>query len=183
VIPNKIKQQILQKSQKDGVVGFNKGRGYHLEFALENLSEARELCEEFATSDIFAHICDSPTPPLRVVIKDSESICNLLALVGASKSALELHDKIAMRQVRNLSNRRANCDAANIGRQIETARAQVETFSALVKSPQFNGLPAELKSLVTARLENPEATYDELAEILQISKSGLVHRIKKIYSL
>jgi DNA-binding protein WhiA len=181
VISTKIKTQILQKSQNDGVVGFNKRKGYHLEFALENETEAHDICEEFAANDIFGHIRVTGND-FRVYVKDSESICNLLALVGANKSLLNLHNEIAMRQAVNVSNRRANCDSANICRQIETARAQVETFNAIKESPRYETLEKPLRDVIDARLKNQSATYYELAKILGISKSGLVHRFKKILS-
>ena len=169
----------MKKQKTDGVVGFNKTRGYHLEFAVASLEEARALCEEFAANDIFAAI-RTAKGATHIYLKDSDSICNLLALAGASKSLLELHDKIAMRQVRNISNRRANCDEANIRRQLETAAGQVEAFTAIKAGAGFEKLGTELQSTVNARLENPEATYEELANILKITKSGLVHRIKKV---
>jgi DNA-binding protein WhiA len=181
VIPTKIKTQILQKSQNDGAVGFNRRKGYHLEFALASAQEARDICEEFAANDVFGHIRETGNE-YRVYVKDSESICNLLALVGANKSLLNLHNEIAMRQAVNLSNRRANCDSANIERQIETARAQIEIFDAIRQSKRYETLEKSLREVIDARLKNPSAAYDELAKILGISKSGLVHRLKKLLS-
>ena len=152
-------------------------KGYHLEFSSINMEEAHEICDAFAEHDIFANITQTET--VRVYIKDSESICNLLALVGANKSLYKLNNQIAMRDVRNTSNRRANCDTANISRQIETSTRQI----ALIKKIDQAKLPPELLQIAKARLDNPTATYDELAIILGISKSAAVYRMKKLLNL
>ena len=162
-----------KKSASGGAVGFNEKRGYHLEFMCGDIDEARVLCSELAQYDIFAKtvIVDKA---VRVYIKDSESICNLLALAGANKSLLQLHDKIALRSVRNTSNRRANCDTGNINRQINAASKQIEVIK------KIKNIPPDLRETAQARLDNPDATYEELAEILGITKSGVVHRLRKL---
>jgi len=157
------------------VVGLNEKRGYHLEFVCGDINEARALCDELAAHDVFAKAITADKTT-RVYIKDSESICNLLALVGANKPLLELHDKIAMRSVRNTSNRRANCDTGNINRQVTAAAKQIEAIKNL------ENIPPDLAQTARARLENPDATYEELAEILGITKSGVVHRLRKLTS-
>jgi DNA-binding protein WhiA len=154
-------------------------RGYHLEFSVENENAAREVCNLLAAHDIFAHMALKKQGGTRVYIKDSESICNLLALVGANKSLYQLNDQIVLRSVRNLSNRKANCDAHNIGRAIETAAAQIKRLSTL--SPE--SLSPELSATLTARRNHPDATYDELAAVLGVSKSGVVFRINRLLAL
>jgi len=136
------------------------------------------LCDELAQHDIFAKMIVNKS--IRVYIKDSDSICNLFALVGENQSLYELNDKIALRSVRNASNRRRNCDTGNINRQITAAAAQVAAIEGLRARGAFGTLPHELKTAAAARLENPDATYDELAEILGLTKSGVVHRLRRV---
>jgi DNA-binding protein WhiA len=169
---NKAPQTELTNLLKNATGGFI--RGYHLEFDL-NDKAANDLCENLAAHDIFAHKYTG-----RVVIKDCESICNLLALAGLVKSLYTLNDEIALRSVVNTSNRRANCDTHNITRQIETAAAQVEKIRALLNGQKFKNLSPELQATARARVENPTATYTELSQILNITKSGLVHRLKSM---
>ena len=171
----------LQQKEKGGSDAVSKFRdlilsasgsfasGYHLEFPA-----SEEICQQLAERDIFTNTTND-----RTYIKDSESICNLLALVGATQSLYKLNDHIAMKSVRNTTNRRANCDAANIEKQLATAAAQIE----MLKTIDPESLPPELRLTLEARLGNPTATYDELAEILGISKSGVVHRIKKLSTM
>jgi len=148
-----------------------------MEFAVEGMDVARALCDKLAGHDVFANI--SGESPVRVYIKDSESICNLLALVGAKKCFYELNNQIAMRSIRNVSNRRANCDNANIARQIKTAAMQIEGLLKI----DLGTLPIELQQTARARIDNPDATLEELANILGVSKSGVKHRLTKIISM
>jgi len=171
---DEIKNKILSRSNEGGVVGAS-SRGYHLEFTFNNAGEARALCEDLAQYDIFAKLTTTVNNDhFRVYIKDSDSICNFLALTGQTASLLKLHDQIALRSVRNTSNRRANCDTANISRQIAAARRQIEVINGLAFIPQ------ELRAVAVARVENPEASYEELAHGLGVSKSAVVRWLKRL---
>ena len=44
----------------------------------------------------------------------------------------------------------------------------------------LDSLKKELKDTAIARVENPDATLDELAEILKVSKSCANHRLRKL---
>ena len=44
----------------------------------------------------------------------------------------------------------------------------------------FSNLSSKLQATAIARVENPDATYEELAQVLQITKSGVVNRLRKI---
>jgi DNA-binding protein WhiA len=151
--------------------------GYHIELGFDDIDVAREFAEELAVREILAHVCRG-----RVYIKDSQSICNLLALVGANKSLCDLHNLIVERNARDISNKRANCDSANISRSVTAAAEQVAAMQKIVASASFKTLPKELQDTAKARIENPAANYVELAEFLAISKSGLLHRMKRLTS-
>jgi len=149
-----------------------------MEFQFKNIDEARALCDMLAEHDIFAKLTTTPdNQHFRVYIKDSDSICNLLALAGANKTLFKLHDQIALRSVRNVSNRRANCDAANVGKQVTAAARQIEVIKSL------KNIPKNLESTASARIENPEASYEELGTILGISKSSVAHRLKRLLTI
>jgi len=96
--------------------------------------------------------------------------------MGAGNSLLKLHNEIALRDVRNKANRLANCDTANIGKQVQTATQQIEA----IKQINMDKLSPKLREAAIERINNPEASYEELANILGITKSGVVNRLKKI---
>ena len=89
-------------------------------------------------------------------------------------------DKIIMGIMRNNANRAANCDTGNIAKQVRASNAQIKKIDDLIKSGEIKKLSRKLQETALARVENPNATYEELAEILGITKSGVVNRLKKI---
>lgn len=89
-------------------------------------------------------------------------------------------DKIIMGIIRNNANRAANCDSGNIAKQVRAASTQI----ALMKEMQADGtlrhLSPKLQETAAVRMDNPDATYEELAQLLHITKSGVVNRLRKI---
>jgi len=149
--------------------------GYVIDFAFDDSDNARNFCDILAAYDILPKLTQRGDSII-VYIKSREDICNLLALVDASKALYELNNEIVLRDLRSSANRRANCDSGNIAKQVATAREQVEAISKL----DLTELDSKLRKVAEARLDNPNASYEELAEMLGVSKSCLVHRMRKL---
>ncbi len=92
-------------------------------------------------------------------------------------------DKIIMGIIRNNANRAANCDAGNIAKQVKAASYQIGLIQEMTADGRLRKLSPKLQETATARMENPDATYEELAHILHMTKSGVVNRIRKIIQL
>ena len=152
-------------------------RGYHVEFRLDTYDEANQLSDILAMWEMFPKMTGH-SGKFVVYLKSGECICNLLALMGATNSLLRLHDQIATRDIRNNTNRRSNCDTANITRTVNSAHAQIERLRTL----DLSTLPPKLVQTAHARIENPDASLEDLAQILNISKSGLVNRLRRLMS-
>lgn len=118
-------------------------------------------------------------------IKDSEKISDFLALMGASEAVLELQSLIIERDVRNNANRAVNCNVANISKAIDAAEKQIEAIRIIEKRQGLSVLDDKLQELARVRLENPEATLTDLAEMLEdrVTKSGINHRMRKLMQI
>ncbi len=92
-------------------------------------------------------------------------------------------DKIIMGIIRNNANRAANCDAGNIAKQVKAASYQISLIQEMTADGSFRKLSPKLQETAAARMENPDATYEELAHILHMTKSGVVNRLRKIIQL
>lgn len=92
-------------------------------------------------------------------------------------------DKIIMGIIRNHANRAANCDSGNIAKQVKAASSQITMIEQMRAEGSFENLSPKLQQTALVRVQNPDATYEELAEILHITKSGLVNRLRKIIQL
>jgi hypothetical protein len=153
--------------------------GYHIEFPFDDYEKAQDFSQILAMFEMFPKLIGRKDKAV-VYLKSGECLCNLLALVGANRSLMELHNEIALRQLRNVSNRRANCDTANIEKQVATATQQIEAIRKLGTSGKLHTLPQKLQDTAQARLDNPDASCEELGAILGITKSGIIHRLNKL---
>ena len=155
--------------------------GYRMEFVFEDTHLAITM-EELLSSFGFSARHVLRKSGCTVYIKDSESIEDFLTYIGASQAALTIMNMKIYRDIRNEQNRRSNCDTANISKMTEKAQALIKVIKALKNAEMFDQLPTELQKTAMLRLENPEASLAELAEMHQppISKSGINHRFEKI---
>lgn len=115
--------------------------------------------------------------------KDSERIADFLVYVGATRGKLQLENVKIGRSLRNNANRQRNCSIANIDKALAAAEKQLEAIETLKRVGQYNNLPAPLREIADARADNPEATLEEIAAMLKISKSGANHRFTRIIEL
>ncbi|MCM1533739.1 MAG: DNA-binding protein WhiA [Corallococcus sp.] len=116
-------------------------------------------------------------------LKDSEKIADYLVLINAMKGKLKLENIIIGRSMRNAANRQRNCISANIEKAVIASEKQLNAIARLKSDGVFESLPDQLKEIASAREDNPEATLDEIASMLKISKSGASHRFSKIIDL
>ncbi len=89
-------------------------------------------------------------------------------------------DKIIMGIIRNNANRAANCDSGNIAKQVKAASQQIAQIQQMTADGTLQTLSPKLQETAAVRVENPDATYEELARLLHITKSGVVNRLRKI---
>lgn len=118
-----------------------------------------------------------------VYLKGAERITDFLVLIGATQSMLKFEDVRIMRDMRNSVNRLMNCETANINKTINAASKQLDNIFYIKNTVGLGALPEKLQELAEMRMEYPELSLKELAEILPtgaISKSGINHRMRKI---
>lgn len=114
--------------------------------------------------------------------KQSEAIEDLLTTLGAPVAAMELMNAKVEKDMRNSINRKVNCDTANVGKTVNAAQAQIEAIRALEKVGVLQTLGDKLVRTAELRLNNPEASIAELAQMFDppVTKSCLNHRLRKI---
>ena len=156
--------------------------GYHLELSFSRAETASAAAGKLAANGISVRITRRKDYFL-VYIKSVEEIENFLAFLPAPVSVLKLTDIAIKKELLNDSNRRKNCDLGNVGRQIEAVEKQISAISVIERERGLDSLKPELKTVAVSRKENPDETLSELAERLNISKSCLNHRLRKIVSI
>lgn len=157
---------------------------YHLELVTSHAQASREL---------LALLTDMGRRPKQTTrggcqvtyFKSGDQIEELLTLMGAPLSAMELMNTRAEKELRNGVNRRVNCEAANLDKAVDAAQEQLEAIRRLYDQGRVESLPAQLKETIVLRETFPELTLKELAGEFDppITKSCLNHRLRKLVEL
>lgn len=156
-------------------------KSYHLEFILKNEKTAEDFCNILSMCSINSTSAKRKNLDI-VYIKHSEGIEDLLTFMGAKLSALELMDVKIFKYLRNYTNRRNNCETANIGKTVIASTMQVADIKLIIEKAGLESLPENLRKLAVLRLENPDMSLSQLGKMLDepISRSGVNHRFEKI---
>lgn len=156
-------------------------KSYHLEFVLKDEKTARDFSNILSMCSINATSAKRKNLDI-VYIKQSEEIEDLMTFMGAKLSALELMDVKIFKDLRNYTNRRSNCETANIGKTVIASTTQVADITLIIEKAGLESLPENLRKLAVLRLENPDMSLSQLGKMLDepISRSGVNHRFEKI---
>lgn len=156
-------------------------KSYHLEFVVREPRLCRDLAELLGEAIPGARISGRRQTQI-VYYKECGPIEDLMTLMGAPRSCLEVIDIETVKSVRNRANRAVNCETANIDKLVGAAAAQMEDIRLLLEAEGRDGLPESLVQVAMLRLQNPEASLRELAELSPepISRSGIHHRLDRL---
>ncbi len=159
----------------------NPERAYHLEFVTDIESYAYELMELINSFSIDSKVVKRKENYV-VYIKESEQIVDLLNIMEATVSLMDLENVRILKDMRNNVNRIVNCETANINKTIAAAVNQIEDIEYIKNGVGLTYLPDLLRETALVRLENPDLSLKELGLLLNppVGKSGVNHRLKKI---
>ncbi len=151
---------------------------YHLEFSFSRKSIAEDFVALLAQFGIAAR-CTERKDRMVVYGKDSQQISDCLALMGAGKAVLRFNSVVVERQMNGNINRQQNCDLHNIDKQVDTSLKQC----AYLRELDLQSLSAALCETARARLDHPEMSYEQLAAVLGVSKSGVKNRLRRLQEI
>jgi DNA-binding protein WhiA len=117
-----------------------------------------------------------------VYLKDGEQILDFLSILGCSSQLFRFQDVRIIKENKNRANRINNCESANLDKTVNAAQRQLEDIRVISSAAGLDVLPDKLRETALLRLENPELSLSELAELFDppLKKSGLNHRFAKI---
>lgn len=162
----------------------NPEKGYHMEFVFDHEDMAEEFIQILKTFSIGAKMVLRKKNYV-VYIKDGEEIVDMLNIMGAHISLMNLENTRIMKDMRNSINRRVNCETANIAKTVNAATKQVEDIMFIRKNYGLHKLPDNLRQVAEVRLAYPEASLVELSQLMDppVGKSGVNHRLRKLSEL
>ena len=157
---------------------------YHFEIACATEAKAIQLQGLIFSFGLDAKIVQRKKYYV-VYIKEGSQIVDILNVMEAPESLMELENIRIVKEMRGSVNRQVNCETANINKTVSAAVKQMEDIIYIRDKIGFDRLPENLREIAEVRLLKPEATLKELGEALDppVGKSGVNHRLRKLGDL
>ena len=154
---------------------------YHFEIVCMTPERAQQICDMMKTFNIDGK-CITRKKYHVVYIKEASQIVDMLNVMEAHVSLMELENIRILKEMRNSVNRRVNCETANISKTVSAAVKQIEDITYIRDTVGFSELTDGLKEIAELRLQYPEASLVELGKLLStpVGKSGVNHRLRTL---
>ena len=159
----------------------NPAKSYHLEIVCGSEYQASGLMKVINSFGVESRVV--PRKKYFVVyLKDGGQIIDILNVMEAHQSLMNMENTRIVKEMRNAVNRRVNCETANITKTVNAAVKQVNDIEFIKASGKFATLSEPLRQLAELRLANPEASLKELVVLSGegVSKSGVNHRLRRL---
>lgn len=154
-------------------------KAYHLEIVCSHDELSRGIKELINSFGLNAKIVLRKKNNV-IYLKEGEQIVDFLNIMGAHNTLLDLENIRIIKEMRNKANRLVNCETANLTKTVDASVRQTENILYIQETRGLGILPDKLKEIAELRIENSEASLQELADMLNVGKSGVNHRLKKI---
>ena len=155
---------------------------YHLEISFSHKEPADDTASVLAEHGVMTKVINRKEGYI-TYIKSLDEIKNFTAFLPAPVSVLKLMDLIVENDFLNKINRQKNCDLGNLTRQVEASAKQIDAINKIKNVKGLQSLKKDLLQTANARLEFPDDTLPELAERLNVTKSCLHHRLRKLVAI
>ncbi|EPY6467774.1 DNA-binding protein WhiA [Clostridium sporogenes] len=159
----------------------NPEKTYHLEFVTHNEDYAKDLSDLINSYNLNSKVIKRKNSYI-IYLKEGEQIVDLLNIIGAHASLLELENVRIMKEMRNNVNRLVNCETANLSKTVNAAVRQVESIKFIEREIGLGRLPKNLRDVAELRIKYPDESLRELGKMLNppVGKSGVNHRLRRI---
>lgn len=168
---------------KNGTVS-DPTKEYQLEFVISDEDKAAKLLATLYRNG-FEFKMVQRRKSFVVYTRNSETIEDFLATIGAQSTCLEIMSYKVVKDIRNRVNRITNCETANIAKSSRASREHLDAINYLIETGNLELLSEDLQAVAYLKLDNPELSLSELANIADppITKSSLNRRLKKLCEL
>ena len=156
-------------------------KSYHFEIVCRTMEQAEQLQQLMNGFETEAKIVERKGHYV-VYLKEGSQIVDMLNVMEAYVSLMNLENVRILKEMRNSVNRKVNCETANISKTVNAAVKQLEDIELIRSKLGLDQLPQNLREMALIRLEYPEAALKELGNYLTppVGKSGVNHRLRKL---
>lgn len=152
---------------------------YHLELVPPDEAWAGVLTQILRSEGVRAGLTERSGHPL-CYVKDGDGVARVLSLVGASRAVMAFENARVVRELNAQVNRQLNFETANLDKTATSNTRQLAAIRHLEESGVLERLPPALREIAQLRLRQPELNLTELARMLELSKSGINHRMRRL---
>ncbi len=156
--------------------------GYHMEVVFRNKITAADFSDILCSFDVLAKLVKRKDSAV-VYLKSIDAISSVLSLMGAEGARARLKKLARERDDANNENRVNNCSVSNIDKTVSASVKQVRAIEVIRSTIGLQSLDENLFSVAEGRLADKNASMQELADRLNISKSCLNHRLRRIFEI
>ncbi|MCI2048925.1 MAG: DNA-binding protein WhiA [Lachnospiraceae bacterium] len=157
------------------------GKEYHLEFVCPRIQLADQICSVLAQESIPARTVRRRKQYV-VYLKDSTAIIDLLNMMDADVSLMNMENSRILKEIANSVNRRVNCETSNLQKTVNASGKQIEAIRYIRDHGGFGQLPENVRQTAELRLEHETASLQELGELSDppVGRSGINHRLRRL---
>lgn len=156
--------------------------GYHFEVVFSNRITASDYCELLCEFEVLAKLVARKDNAV-VYVKSKEVISDILSVMHTDKCLKKLNKIVEHKDRSNNDNRVSNCSVSNIDKAVTASVAQIKSIEIISQTIGLKNLKPNLFEVAEARLADRNASMQELADRLHISKSCINHRMRKLADL
>lgn len=197
ILPAELHRRILARAARPDFIRWTWARGvYGCAGSIYNPRRGYYCVMRFHSAEIMRSVADllegcglncsrrETAGVWELALRDLQHIMRFCHFIGLDSVAQDLEKRSMMRYTRDLANKQANCDGANIRRSVRTSREHCAFVDFLMREHRTE-IPDKLLALARVRLERPEASLSELGDLLrpQVSKSTVKYRLKKLRTI
>jgi DNA-binding protein WhiA len=154
---------------------------YHFEIVCDAEKDAIQLREVLEFFHLEAKVIQRKKNFV-VYLKEGNNITDVLNVMGAFVSQMNLYNVMILKGMRNDVNRKVNCETANLNKTVEAAVKQIRDIEYIRDTIGLENLTDGLRDVAYVRLENPDMNLKSIGELLSptVGKSGVNHRLRKL---
>ncbi len=154
---------------------------YHLEFDTKSEVKAEQLINILAKLGFRAKRTVRKGKSV-VYLKESGQIADLIGYMSGGRAGLEIMSIQVEKELKSATQRRVNCDSANLNKQVIASSRQIAAIRKIKAARKWSALPDVLREIGDLRVKNPYVSIEELGSMTKqkIGKSGVNHRLKRI---
>ena len=118
-----------------------------------------------------------------VYLRNSEDILDIIFLIGGINSFFEFEEVTINKEIRNKINRNMNWEIANETKKLSASEKQINMIKVIDQKLGLSELTDVLSETAKLRLKNQEMSLQELADLMEISKSGIKNRFRRLETI